>query len=432
MNIREKKELFEKLYGTDANVIEQQMVRYEALKKAYSQKFGTSPDASSIRLFSSPGRTEIGGNHTDHNLGKVLAASIQLDCIGAVEARADVIHVYDLTYNEDYEVSISDSERHEGEKGSIALLRGIIQGFKNAGYNVGGFNACFTSDVIAAAGVSSSASFEMMLGTILNCLYNDSKLTVSDIARVGQFAENTYWDKASGLLDQTACATGGLVTIDFAEPKKPVVQQIPFDFSSQGYSMMIVNTGKGHADLSAEYSSIPNEMKSVARFFKQETLRGLSFADIAENLPALRKECGDRAVLRAMHFFTENDRVDEEAAALKAGNFSAFLKGITASGNSSWKWLQNISVPGFPEEQPIAVCLALTEQFIKEYCANSMPAACRVHGGGFAGVIQAFIPNSLVEKYTAYMNTALGWKEGNGRSPVYRMGIRPLGSIEIK
>ncbi len=432
MNIREKKDLFARLYGNDESVLDRQIDRYEALQKAYSQKYGTPPDAPSIRIFSSPGRTEIGGNHTDHNLGKVLAASIQLDCIGAVESRADVIHIYDLTYNEDYEITVGDSERHEGEKGSIALLRGIIQGFKNAGFKVGGFNACFTSDVIAAAGVSSSASFEMMLGTILNCLYNDGKLTVSDIARVGQFAENTYWDKASGLLDQTACATGGLVTIDFAEPAKPAVKQIPFDFSKQGYSMMIVNTGKGHADLSAEYSSIPNEMKSVARFFKQQTLRGLTFADIAGNLPALRKECGDRAVLRALHFFTENDRVDEEATALEANDFTVFLTGITASGNSSWKWLQNISVPGYPDEQPIAVCLALTEQFIKTHCTEAKPGACRVHGGGFAGVIQAFIPDSLVPEYTAYMNKALGWTEGNGRSPVYCMSIRPLGSIEVK
>lgn len=196
--------------------------------------------------------------------------------------------------------------------------------------------------------------------------------------------------------------------------------------------MMIVNTGKGHADLAAEYSSIPNEMKSVARFFKQETLRGLTFADVAGNLPEIRKACGDRAVLRALHFFAENDRVDEEAAALGANDFTSFLAGISASGNSSWKWLQNISVPGFPEEQPIAVCLALTEQFIRTRCRETMPAACRVHGGGFAGVIQAFIPNCLVAEFTDYMNNALGWKEGNGRSPVYCMSIRPLGSIEIK
>ncbi len=421
---------FTDVYGTDTALALQAKERFATLAAAFEKRYGISASDSSLRYFTSAGRTEIGGNHTDHNWGKVLAASIELDCIGVVAPAEDTITIVDLVYNEDFEINVNDSTRHPEEKGSIALLRGIVQAFKDRGHNVGGFKAAFSSTVIAAAGVSSSASFEMMLCQILNCLYNNGELSVPERAICGQFAENKYWDKASGLLDQMACATGGMVAMDFGNPAAPVVEPIPFDFGAQGYSMMIVNTGKGHADLSAEYSSIPVEMKKVAAQFGKETLRGLTFADIAGKLPELRATCGDRAIMRAFHFLEENDRVDAESAALRNNDFGAFLALITESGNSSWKWLQNICVPGIAEEQPIAICLALTEHFIK---TKGLKAACRVHGGGFAGVIQAFIPNEAVDEYTGMMEKALGYEKDSGkRSPVFRMGIRSTGSEEIE
>lgn len=430
MKLTGKEDILLKLYGT-AEEAKKQAGRYEKLLTEYSKRYGTSAESSSIRLFSSPGRTEICGNHTDHNLGKVLAASIHLDCIGAVEPAEGTITVHDITYNEDFSIDITDTSRKAGETGSAALIRGMLQALKEKGLNTGGFKACFQSDVIAAAGVSSSASFEMMIGTIINHLYNDGKLPVSVLASAGQYAENKYWDKGSGLLDQTACATGGMVTIDFADPVNPAVKKLNFDFAAQGYTMMIVNTGKSHADLSAEYSSIPNEMKSVAAVLGQKTLRGLTFEDVSAKLPLIREKCGDRAALRAFHFFEENDRVEAQAKALENNDFATFLKIITESGNSSWKWLQNICVPNHEEEQPVAVCLALTEHFIKTRVPEK--AACRIHGGGFAGVIQAFIPSEYESEYRAYMEKALGWTPAAGtKSPVYSMKIRPLGSVEVK
>lgn len=423
--------LFVQLYGSDPSELKAQKERYTNLILSYAKRYNTDAESNSIRLFSSPGRSEISGNHTDHNLGKVLAASIQLDCIGAVETtNTDIITIYDLTYNEDYHININETQRVSGENGSIALVRGLLQAFKNKGYKIGGFNSCFSSSVIAAAGVSSSASFEMMICIIISNLFNKGTIPVNEFASMGQFAENNYWDKSSGLLDQMACAFGGLISIDFANPASPLVEKIPFDFSKENYNLMIVNTGKGHADLSKEYSSVPEEMKSVAKFFGKETLRGLSAADVTNNLSAIREKCGDRAVMRAYHFFAENDKVEAEVIALKQNKFQDFLQLVTASGNSSWKWLQNVYVPNNPAEQPISISLALTEQFIAEKGAG----ACRIHGGGFAGVIMALLPHSLAPEYTNYMNKALGFTPSvsQGKSPVYQMSIRPFGSIEIK
>ncbi len=427
MNFSRK--LFEELYGTDEKTLTKQFERYANLANEWEAFFKKDKEQEGLRFFTSAGRSEIGGNHTDHNLGKVLAASIQLDCIGAACPSGDsTITIHDITYNKDIVIDTTNTERILDEKSSPALLRGIVQGFKDRGYKVGGFNACLTSNVIPAAGVSSSASFEMMLCLILDKLFNDGTIPVSKYASIGQFAENKYWDKASGLLDQMACAVGGLVAMDFQNPAEPIVEKVPFDFAKQDYALMIVNTGKGHADLSAEYSSIPNEMKAVAKLLGQETLRGLSFKDISDNLVKIRKECGDRAVMRAVHFIEENDRVDEQVLALKNGDFQKFLSLITESGNSSWKWLQNVFVPAHAHEQPISVCLALTEIFLREKGVG----ACRIHGGGFAGVIQAFIPNELREEYTAYMEKALGYDKASGElSPVYAMSIRPHGAIEV-
>jgi len=441
--IRFPRELFELLYGTDRSILTAQERRYEALAEQWHKRYGTDDkdaDSASLRFFSSPGRSEIGGNHTDHNFGKVLAASIRQDCIAAVRATDDnTVYVYDPGYNADYSINIGGNETSAScgtntenssreEKGSAALIRGIVQGFKNAGYKTGGFKACFTSDVIAAAGVSSSASFEMLICIILNNLFNDGKIPLTAFPAIGSFAENRYWNKKSGMLDQTACVLGGLIAIDFKNPAQPLIEKIPFDFDKEEYALMIVNTGSGHADLSEAYSAIPAEMQSVARALGKEHLRDLSFEDVYENLCDIRKTCGDRAVMRAFHFFEENERVDKEVRALKTGDFKSFLNLITESGNSSWKWLQNICIADKPESQPVAVCLALTERFIRVHNAG----ACRVHGGGFAGVIQAFIPRSLCGAYTSYMEKALGYDAGAGqKSPVFAMSIRPAGAVEI-
>ena len=422
-------ERFANLYGSSSVLT--QIERYENLVSHFIERFGDQQ----IRLFSSPGRSEVSGNHTDHNLGKVIAASIQLDCIGAVAKTDDnIISICDLTYNEDYSVNVDETEVHDGEKGSIALVRGMLQCAKDSGYKIGGFRAVFSSSVIAAAGVSSSASFEMMICFVLNSLYNEKKISVSEMASIGKFAENVYWKKSSGLLDQISCASGGLVTIDFENEKKPEIEKIPFDFSKEGYSLVITNTGKSHADLSEEYSSIPLEMKSVASFFGKSVLREISKEDILNNLEKLRLSCGDRAVMRAFHFFEENKRVEKEVECLKQNDFAGFLQLVKESGNSSWKWLQNVYVASQPKEQSICICLALSELFLKENCSfedkSKKPGVCRVHGGGFAGVIMTLLPEELTEKYKAFMEKSLGVSQDE-KSPVFVMSVRPEGVIEI-
>lgn len=419
---------FASLYGNGQAVGEQQQKRYGDLLERFRDRFGDRD----VRVFSSPGRSEICGNHTDHNHGKVLAASIQLDGIAVVAPAPDGrIHICDCTYNEDYTVDVNSITAPDGGKGSPALLCGIIDGFRKAGHRVGGFYGCFASDVIPAAGVSSSASFEMLLCHIINDLYNDGAIPVTQCARIGQHAENTWWGKASGLLDQMACGCGGLVAIDFENPAAPVAEHIPFDFDAQGYRLILVNTGGNHAELSGEYSSVPNEMKQVARHFGKDTLRGISAEDIATELPAIRSGCGDRAVMRALHFIEENARVDAEVAALKANDFTAFLRLVSESGNSSWKWLQNVYVPSDCVcNQGVSVALALTEMFISRHGLEGK-AACRIHGGGFAGVIQVFLPNDQVDAYKRWMLNALQSARQTATDPVFVMSIRPCGVIRV-
>ncbi|MGL4986074.1 MAG: galactokinase [Treponemataceae bacterium] len=425
-------ELFSKLYGSCSINCENQTKRYMNLAQAFATHYDFD-SVENMRFFSSPGRSEIGGNHTDHNLGCVLAASIQLDCIGVVTQTNDaIISIYDLTYNEDYQIDVTNTQRIASETGSIALVRGIIEGFKRRGFAVGGFKAAFTSDVIAAAGVSSSAAFEMMICMILSTLYNKESISLEQFALIGQFAEHHYWDKKCGLMDQMASAVGGMISIDFANPQNPAIKKIDFNFNKENYDMIILNTGKGHADLSAEYSSIPHEMKDVAQFLGKNELRDISFDDIASNLMQIRSQCGDRAVMRAFHFIEENKRVALQVKSLQDDNFSEFLRLITLSGNSSWKWLQNVYVTENPKEQSIAVCLALTEIFIREKISDiKRLAACRIHGGGFAGVIQVFMPKEYTDSYFSYMNKALNVQEGE-KSPLFKMRIRPYGVIEVK
>ena len=390
--------------------------RYEKLVDQYVKTFGDGD----LKLFSSPGRTEISGNHTDHNHGKVLAGSINLDCAGvAAKNNSDQIRIVSETYNQDFTIDLNQLEVSPKAAGTIDLVKGMLKGFTEFGYQIGGFNAYITSNVISAAGVSSSAAFEMLICSMLNTFFNEGKMDMVAYAHIGKYAENHYWNKASGLLDQMACAVGGLITIDFVNPAEPAVEKIDFDFASQNHSLIIVQTGKGHADLSADYSSVPNEMKKVAQYFGKEVLAELTEDQVIENFQAVREYAGDRSVLRALHFFEENKRVEAMVTALKAGDFDSFLTNITASGTSSWKWPQNCYTTADVQEQGITTTLALTELFI----AEKKRGACRVHGGGFAGVIMAMLPNDLVDEYIAYIEKAVG--EGSA----YRMSIRPYGAI---
>lgn len=408
--------LMEKLYGADH--IAENKARYSELVRKFKDTFGDED----ILLFSSPGRTEISGNHTDHNHGKVLAGSINLDCVGiAARNSSSRVNIVSETFNQKFTIDLNKLEPSEKKAGTIDLVKGLLKGFLESGYQIGGFDAYITSNVISSAGVSSSASFEMLLCSMINKFFNEGRMDTVAYAHIGKYSENVYWDKASGLLDQMACAVGGLITIDFLKPTAPVVEKIEFDFASQNHSLIIVQTGRGHADLSADYSSVPSEMKKVAEYFGKEVCAEISKEQVIENLKAVRQYAGDRSVMRALHFFEENKRVEAEVAALKEGRFQDFLCNITASGNSSWKWLQNCYTNSSFQEQGISVALALTELFI----AEKQKGACRIHGGGFAGVIMAMLPNDIVDEYISYIEKALGV------GSAYRMSIRPYGAICI-
>lgn len=408
------KKLMAELYGQAK--VEENVARYRDMIEKFQKTFGDKD----ILMFSSPGRTEISGNHTDHNHGKVLAGSINLDCVGiAAKNDSSKVNVISETFNQKFTIDLNNLAPSEKKAGTIDLVKGLLKGFLESGYEIGGFDAYITSNVISSAGVSSSASFEMLLCSMINKFFNESRMNTVAYAHIGKYSENVYWDKASGLLDQMACAVGGLITIDFLEPSVPVVEKIDFDFASRDHSLIIVQTGKGHADLSEDYSSVPIEMKKVAEYFGKEVCAEITEEQVIENLAEIRAYAGDRSVMRALHFFEENKRVEAEVAALKEGRFEDFLMNITASGNSSWKWLQNCYTNSNYQEQGISVALALTELFI----AEKQKGACRIHGGGFAGVIMAMLPNDIVDEYITYIEKAMG--EGSA----YRMSIRPYGAI---
>ena len=407
LDTQEAAELMAELYGEAGAAGNTE--RYRQVVKGFEKTYGDND----ILLFSSPGRTEISGNHTDHNHGKVLAGSINLDCVGAAAKNGtDTVRILSETFNQKFIISLKDLKPSAEMAGTIDLTKGILQGFKEKGYEIGGF-------VISAAGVSSSAAYEMLICSMLNTFFNGGKMDVVTYSHIGKYSENHFWNKASGLLDQMACAVGGFITIDFKNPEKPVVEKIDFDFGAQNYSLVIVNTGKGHADLSADYSSVPLEMRKVAAYFGKEACADITEEDVIREMADVRAYAGDRSVMRALHFFEENKRVEEQVKALREGDFETFLQDVTASGNSSWKWLQNVYTTANVQEQGISIALALTELFIKE----KQKGACRIHGGGFAGVIMVMLPNGLVDEYVEYIEGAIG--EGNA----YRMSIRPYGAI---
>lgn len=410
-------QLLKEMYGI--NRVAENSERYLELAKGFHETF----QHNDFELFTSPGRTEIGGNHTDHNHGKIVAGSVHMDCIAAAAVNhTDRVRIVSKTYGQDITIDLNDLEPCEPYGGTECLLKGIFKGLLNRGYDVKGFDVYTTSNVPGGAGVSSSASFEMLICTIADYFFNGYKQDLIAYAKAGQYSENIYWKKGSGLLDQLACAAGGIITIDFSNIENPELKKVDCDFSELGLDLVIVNTGGSHADLSEEYSSIPNEMKSVAKFFGKEVLAEINELDVLEHAKEIRKTCGDRSLLRALHFFAENRRVEKEVAALEAKDKHTFLANVTASGNSSWKWLQNCYVCSNPNEQSISCALA----FAEEYLESIPDSACRVHGGGFAGVIAAFVPKTETEKFCTYMNQMMG------TDSTYVIHIRKHGAMHVE
>ncbi len=425
MNIKQKleknicSEQIKQLYITDEQGSKKYIDRFLHLIETYGTVF--HDDIEGIRLFSAPGRTEIGGNHTDHQKGHVLAAGVNLDIIAAVKANdSDIIQVQSDGYKM-ITVDLKQLKPNESEEGTtLSLIRGIAAYFIDMGYPVKGFNAVMTSSVLKGSGLSSSAAFEVLIGTIINGLYCDNKESAVKIAQIGQYAENVYFGKPCGLMDQTASSVGSFVAIDFKDTEHPVVEQIPFDFKSVHHALCIVDTGGNHADLTPDYAAVTSEMKSIAAYFGKTVLSELSEQDIYNNISALRQKCGDRAVLRAIHFFADDKKAVQEAKALKNNDFETFKQLIMASGHSSFTCLQNVYSTSNPQEQGLSLALALCQKILGNQ------GAYRVHGGGFAGTIQAFVPIELLDTFHTEMESAFG--KGN----CHVLSIRPVGGVEIK
>ena len=386
--------------------------RVLALNAGFQAQFGGTPDF----YFSAPGRTEISGNHTDHQRGRVLAAAVDLDMLAAVrENGTDTIRVLSQGYLLST-VALDDLTPAATERNTTpALIRGVAAGFTQLGCRVGGFDAYVESSVLPGSGLSSSAAFEVLMGTIINHLFFYQQATPVEIARIGRYAENTFFGKPCGLMDQTASAVGGMVAIDFAEEATPVITPVDFDFSACGHALCIIDSGASHAQLTGEYAAITQELKAVCGYFGKAVLREIPESAFYDALPALRKTCGDRAVLRAIHFYEENDRVARQVAALQAGDFDAFLAMETESGYSSFMHLQNVIPAGHVAHQDMALALALCRRYLQGR------GAYRVHGGGFAGTVQAFVPFDLLDHFRAGIDGVFG--EG----ACHVLSIRPQG-----
>ncbi|MCD6598197.1 MAG: hypothetical protein J7L04_10940 [Bacteroidales bacterium] len=419
MDIQKFKSVLIQIYGQESITVETQFARYNTLMEDFTSKF----DNRELHFFSTPGRTEIGGNHTDHNHGRVIAGSINLDSIAvAAKNQEDRISIYSEGYKEPFLIDLKNLEVDEKEKGTTtSLIRGIAARLKQLGYHIGGFDACMTSDVLIGSGLSSSASMEVLIGTIFNTFFNNGSIPPEVIAIIGQYAENKYFGKPCGLMDQVACAMGGIITIDFKNPGDPVIKKVDFNFDAQNYNILVVDTGGTHADLTDDYASIPADMKSVAQFFGQEVCRGITLEDLISNIKNLRIKAGDRALLRSLHFIEDNERVVDQVRALENGNFKLFLDLVKDSGNSSYKRLQNIYTARNTYEQGVALALALSENYIAEINEG----ACRVHGGGFAGTIQIFLPANRVKKFIDLMDMTFG------ENSVHVLKIRALGTIYL-
>ena len=408
---------FCEIYGSAA--LETQKARYLHAVEEFEKLYGADREAA---LYSVAGRSELSGNHTDHNHGCVIAASIDLDIIAVASPSAgSVIRVKSEGFPEDVvDFGVYNAPNPARYEKSDSLIAGMVAGFRKEGLAVGGFDAYTTSNVLKGSGISSSAAFEDMIGNILNYVYNDGKVSNVEIAKLAQYAENRFFGKPCGLMDQMACAVGGIIAIDFRDPSAPVIEQTDFDLSAAGYNLCIVNTGGHHADLTGDYASVPAEMKSVAAYFGKEVLRDTDENAVLAAIPALREKVGDRAILRALHFFAENRRVAAQKAALKTGDLDTFLANVIASGRSSFCYLQNVYTTKNVSEQGLSLALCLAERVL-----SGKRAAWRVHGGGFAGTIQAFVPTEDVAEFRAVMDAAFG----EGRCMVLR--VRPEGALRV-
>lgn len=408
-------ELFLDIYG-DQSLIEYQNKRYEKLLNLFTENF----KGEEVAIFSAPGRSEVCGNHTDHQRGKVLATSINLDAIAAVSLNNEnVIRVISDGYPM-IVVNLDKIEKNKDDKStSKGLIKGVVSGLRDAGYKVEGFDAYVTSDVLIGAGLSSSAAFEVLVGTIISGLFNDMQISPIKIAQVGQYAENVFFGKPCGLMDQMACSVGGLIYIDFNDVTNPVVEKVNADFKANRHSLCIVDTKGSHKDLTDDYAAVPKEMKDVAKFFGKDVLRDVNENDFYKQIADIRKAMGDRAVLRAIHFFEEEKRVENIVECMNRGEFDKFLELITESGNSSFKYLQNVYTTKDVSNQGVSTGLAASEIALKKR------GATRVHGGGFAGTIQAFVPDDMVNEYKAFMDNVFG------KGACHVLKVRKYGGMKV-
>ena len=398
-------------YGLDG--VEVQKKRYLGLLSDLEARLGDVPAV----MVSAPARTELGGNHTDHNCGRVLTAAVHLDLVAAASpSGGTAVNVRSDSFPGLLRVDLSDLNPRQEEKGRPeSLIRGMASGLREAGLRVGGFEACIQGTAPIGAGLSTSAAFEILMGTIFSHLFNDGAVDEVLTAEVGRLAETRFFGKPCGLMDQIASSLGGLLHIDFNQPRRPEIERIDADLNGFGYRLVVVNTGGSHADLTSDYAAIPREMRAVAAEFGREAMRGLSVGNLLDEVGGLRGKTGDRAILRALHFIEENDRVKDQAAALRDGRFGDYLRLVSASGDSSWRLLQNCMGSANAFDQRIPLALAITERFLEGQ------GACRVHGGGFAGTIQAYVPDNRLADYIRFMERVFGMES------VLPLRIRPAG-----
>lgn len=405
---------FSMLYGDVAAAHARYLKACESFEGIFSEKEG-------IRLFSAPGRTEVGGNHTDHQHGCVLAGGVNLDVIAVAAPNNDgKVRIKSEGYDMDV-IDITELEKNTAEHGrASALIRGVLSRFKELGADISGFNAYTTSNVLKGSGLSSSAAFEVLVGNIVNGMFFNNKADEITIAKIGQYAEREYFGKPCGLLDQMASSLGGFTYADFFDPAEPITEKINLDIHSFGYTLCVVDTGGNHANLTQDYADITVECKEISNKLGVDFLRDADQNRFYNSIAELRRACGDRAVLRAFHFFNENDRVEKQKAALKAGDFEGFLKLVNESGESSYDYLQNLYSNSAVSEQGLPLAIALTKKFLNG------KGACRVHGGGFAGTIQCYIPSELLADYKKTIETVFG------ENSCCVLNIRPVGGYEIK
>lgn len=403
------------IYG-DIEKIQYQKKRYIKAVNTFAEKYGDR----NLSIFSAPGRSEICGNHTDHQHGEVLAAAVNLDSIAVAAKNEDNRVVITSEGYHELVVSLDKIEYDKKEEGTtLSLVKGVLKGMLERGYKVGGFTAYVTSDVLIGAGLSSSASFEILIGTIVSGLYNEMSISPIDAAVIGQYAENTFFGKPCGLMDQMACSVGNLVHINFANPKEPVTEKVEFDIDKYGYSLCITDTKGSHADLTDEYAAVPKEMKAVAQLLGRDVLLGITEEEIINNINDIREKLGDRALLRTMHFINENKRVRQVVELLSNGDINGFLRLVKESGDSSFKYLQNVYSNSDVNHQNVSVALAISDTYLRER------GAVRIHGGGFAGTIQAFVKNEDVDGYKTLMDKVFG----AGACNVLK--IRKYGGIKV-